>query len=64
MSRIVEHTVALDDEARRRLLNGHNTIEGETCWCKPQERCIECANLAPCIHGPDRPTVVVHRQDS
>jgi hypothetical protein len=34
------------------------------CWCQPEVRCAECWSLAPCIHGTERPEVVVHRQDS
>ena len=40
------------------------------CWCQPQRVCLDCGHgdwrmaLGPCIHGPDRTEIVVHREPS
>lgn len=43
-----------------------HVTDGSPCWCSPETLCAECEppTPEPCIHGTDRPEVVVHRQDS
>ena len=34
------------------------------CWCRPELRCAECNETAPCTHGTQRATIVVHKAAS
>jgi hypothetical protein len=42
----------------------HHIADGTPCWCGPSFQCARCEVVAPCIHGPRRIEIVVHKQAS
>lgn len=42
----------------------HVIDENVECWCGPARICAECEGevVSPCIHGSERPEVVIHKE--
>jgi hypothetical protein len=49
--------------SRPAAVQEHATEDGIPCWCGPDRQCALCGALGPCL-DPDRPEIVIHREDS
>jgi hypothetical protein len=52
-------------DADRFHWKGHITdSDANGCWCGADVACDTCESVAPCVHGADRPTRLIHKTPS